>query len=105
VEDDAKGVAVDGSGNACVAGFTYGGLDGSTQAGGYDIFLVKYSPAGERLWTRQQGTAGRDRANGVAVDASGNAYVAGVTAGGLDGNTNAGDYDFFLVKYNQAGMR
>jgi hypothetical protein len=98
-------VAVDASGNVYVAGFTAGGLDGNTNAGDLDFFLVKYSPAGERLWTRQFGTARLDIANGVAVNASGNVYLAGRTGGGLDGNQNAGASDLFLVKYNQAGMR
>lgn len=38
--------------------------------------------------TRQLGVAGVDtKANGIALDARGNVYVAGITYGGLDGNT------------------
>jgi hypothetical protein len=50
-----------------------------------DLFLVKYDGSGNKLWTRQLGTSGDDGASGVAVDASGNAFVAGYTYGGLDG--------------------
>ena len=32
-------------------------------------------------------------------------YVTGETRGGLDNNTNSGDKDIFLVKYNNSGVR
>ena len=34
-----------------------------------------------------------------------NIYVTGDTRGGLDGNTNSGSYDIFLVKYNSSGTK
>ena len=39
--DYARGVATDSSGNVYVTGYTSGGLDGNTSAGGPDIFVVK----------------------------------------------------------------
>jgi len=46
---------------------------------------------------------------GVATDASGNAYVAGYTKGGLDSNTLAGtandDEDYFIVKFDSNGNK
>ena len=103
--DDGTSVAVDTSGNVYVTGYTTGELDGNTNAGGYDIFLVKYNVAGIKQWTRQFGSSGNDFSTSVAVDASGNVYVGGYTFGSLDGYTNAGDYDIFLVKYNAAGTK
>jgi PKD repeat protein len=103
--DYAKGVAVDVSGNVYVTGYTDGGLDGNTNAGYHDLFLVKYDSAGVKQWTRQMGTSTSEEANGVAVDGSGNVYVTGVTFGGLDGNTNAGWIDLFLVKYDGSGVK
>jgi len=91
--------------DAYVAGHTLGGLDGNTSAGGDDLFLVKYDTNGNKLWTRQLGTSSLDGAYGVAVDGSGNAYVAGHTLGGLDGNTSAGGDDLFLVKYDTNGNK
>jgi hypothetical protein len=104
-DDYGFGVAVDSSGNVYVTGFTGGGLDGNTNAGGADIFLVKYDSAGTKQWTRQLGTTTNDYVHGVAVDSSGNIYVTGETMGGLDGNTNAGNWDIFLVKYDSAGTK
>ena len=103
--DFGSGAASDHFGNVYVVGYTDGGLDGNANAGGYDTFVVKYSTAGVKLWTRQFGTSGSDFSSGVAADASGNVYIAGYTNGGIDGNTNAGDYDAFLVKYSTAGVK
>ena len=102
--DYATGVAVDSSGNVYAAGYTNGDLDGSN-AGGWDLFVVKYNSSGTKQWTQQLGSSGGDGAYGVAVDSSGNVYAAGTTKGALDGNTNAGSYDLFVVKYNSSGVK
>ncbi len=104
-EDSAQGVATDAAGNVYVAGYTTGGLDGNVNAGGIDLFVVKYDATGAKQWTRQMGTPSNDLANGVATDAAGNVYVAGATYGGLDGNVNAGGTDLFVVKYDAAGAK
>mgnify|MGYP000022815785 CR=1 FL=1 len=103
--DDAFGVATDSSGNVYVTGATTGGLDGNTSAYGNDLFVVKYNSSGTKQWTKQLGTSSDDVANGVATDSSGNVYVTGWTNGGLDGNTSAGEYDLFVVKYNSDGVK
>ncbi|MCP4379176.1 MAG: PEP-CTERM sorting domain-containing protein [bacterium] len=103
--DLGNGVSVDGSGNAYATGRTYGDLDGNTNAGSYDMFLTKYNTGGTKQWTRQLGTSDSDGGYGVSVDGSGNAYVTGSTQGDLDGNTNAGDFDIFLTKYNTSGAK
>ncbi|MBI5696732.1 MAG: SBBP repeat-containing protein [Nitrospirae bacterium] len=98
-DDFAFGVSMDGSGNVYVAGVTYGGLAGNVNAGGEDIFVAKYNNAGVRQWTRQMGTATEDNLTGMSVDGSGNVYAAGFTWGDLDGNTNAGGWDGFLIRF------
>ncbi|MBP7796975.1 MAG: SBBP repeat-containing protein [Elusimicrobiales bacterium] len=104
-DDKANGVAVDTSGNVYVTGYTGSGLDGNTSAGGTDIVLIKYDTSGNKIWTKQIGTSSDDKANGVAVDTSGNVYVTGYTGGGLDGNTSAGYNDIFLIKYDSNGNK
>ena len=103
--DYAYGVATDLSGNVYVAGGTNGGLDGNTNAGNTDLFVVKYSSSGTKQWTKQLGSSSRDSANGVATDSSGNVYVTGMTKGGLDGCKSAGVEDLFVVKYNSSGTK
>jgi len=102
----AYGVAVDPSGNVYVAGYTSGGLDGNTLTGPYDFFVTMYDSSGNKVRTKQLGVSGKYTvAYGVAVDSSGNVYVAGSTSGGLDGNTLTGTYDFFVTMYDSSGNK
>ena len=118
--DYANGVATDSSGNVYVTGGTKGGLDENTSAGNTDLFVIKYNSSGTKQWTKQLGSLSarittltfegeifhRDEyAYGVATDSSGNVYVTGYTAGGLDGNTNEGNADIIVVKYNSSGTK
>ncbi len=98
--DYGYGVAVGPDNSVYVTGNTFGGMDGNVHQGSNDIFLTKHDENGARLWTRQIGTTGNDGANGVAVDASGNIYIAGYTVGDLAGQGNLGGYDIFLAKYS-----
>ncbi len=104
-DDYATGIAIDRNGNIFISGHTFGSLDGQMNLGSRDFFLVKYDPDGIKQWTRQLGTTQSDKGHAVAVDLAGNAYVAGETAGGLDGNTTAGQVDAFLVKYSAGGTK
>jgi hypothetical protein len=101
--DYASGVALDGSGNFYVTGYTTGNLDGQTNAGLKDIFTMKFDAAGTKQWTKLLGTAANEEATAVAVDASGNVYITGYTDGNLDGQTNAGGDDIFIAKYDTSG--
>ncbi|HEX5036070.1 MAG TPA: SBBP repeat-containing protein, partial [bacterium] len=84
----AHDIAVDTSGNAYVAGGT-GSFQTSfpvtvgpdlTANGGFDAFVMKIAPDGASLvYSGYIGGSGNDQAYGIAVDASGNAYVAGET--------------------------
>ena len=103
--DIAKEIAVDSSGNVYVTGNTEGDLDGNTNAGKEDVFLVKYNSSGTKQWTKLIGTPTHDYVEGISVDLTGNIYIAGWTYGNLDNNTNAGSYDLYLIKYNSDGER
>ena len=96
---------MDSNDNIYVTGHTNGGLDGNTNTGSGDLFLVKYNSSGVKQWTKQLGTSSNERGEGVTVDSSDNIYVTGFTEGGLDGNTNSGAKDIFLVKYNSSGIK
>ncbi|TXC66631.1 hypothetical protein FSC37_14810 [Piscinibacter aquaticus] len=104
-DDYAYGVALDAEDDVVVIGSTLGALAQTTGLGGTDAFTVKLDGAGAFLWLRQSGTAGDDHAYGVGIDALGNVFTAGHTAGSLDGNSSAGDIDMFVVKHQADGKR
>lgn len=53
-------------------------------------------------WIRQLGTGAQDTASSVVVDSSGNIYMVGSTQGSF-AETNAGNYDVWIAKYNDQG--
>jgi hypothetical protein len=84
-DDYGLGIAVDGSGNAFVTGYTYS-TDFTTLnpfqsifGGGYDAFVAKLDTAGSPVYSTFLGGSGNDQGTTVAVDGSGSAYVAGRT--------------------------
>ena len=102
-------VAVLPSGEAYVAGYTYGAL-GGTSLGANDAFIRKYDSVGDAVWTRQFGTPLSDTAWAVGADADGNAYVAGSTEGAIEtgddggnGGTTTRPYSGYLRKYGPDG--
>ena len=101
--DSAEDVAVDGIGNTYVAGITQGTLLGQAQSGWQDVFLRKYDPAGEVVWTRQFGSSDGNTVESIAVDQVGNVYLAGRTSGILPNQTSQGGWDAFLRKYDADG--
>ena len=103
--DRGNGVITDSSGNIYVSGYTEGNLDGNTNSGQGDIFLVKYNSSGTKQWTKQLGTSKNEQGLGVTTDSSGSIYVTGFTTRGLDGNKSSGKSDIYLVKYNSSGTK
>ena len=95
---------MDSSDNIYVTGYTMEGLDGNTHLGCSDIFLVKYYDNGTKQWTKQFGSSGCDTGENMSIDSSNNIYVTGPTNGGIDGNTNSGGEDFYLMKFNSDGV-
>jgi hypothetical protein len=108
--DYGYGIAVDGSGNVYVTGYseaTWGTTPVNAHAGGRDAFAAKLnSNNGALLWHTFMGSAGWDWGDGIAVDGSGNVYVAGssyVTWGAVPVNAFAGGRDAFAAKLNSNG--
>ena len=87
--DIGTGIAVDASGNAYVTGSTSSlnfptanPLQAANGGGtGNDAFVTKLNAAGNALvYSTYLGGSGSDAGSGIAVDASGNAYVTGSTS-------------------------
>jgi hypothetical protein len=95
----STGVATDRAGNVYITGDV---TDDPGGPGLSDVFLSKYDATGLFAWTQQIGGAGTDLSRDIAIDATGNVYIAGGTHGNLDG-INAGQLDPFLIKYASTG--
>jgi hypothetical protein len=87
--DMAYGIAVDSSGDAYVAGttastnFPVKSAVQSSSRGSSDVFVAELNPTGSALlYSTYIGGSGADSGQGIAVDASGDAYVAGTTSSG-----------------------
>lgn len=103
LSDLARSVAVDTFGNVLLTGDTSGALPGAVSIGATDVFVRKYDPSGNELWTRQFGSPISDEGRRVVVDSSANVLVVGSTVGALPGQTFAGGADVFVRKYDAAG--
>jgi hypothetical protein len=125
-------VAVDGSGNVFVVGWTLstsgfplanppgGGAyyDNTYNGGGYDAFIAKFSGSNLSLvWSTYFGGNDIDEATSVAVDGSGNVFVVGSTwstsdfplanpGGGayFDNTYNGGMDDAFIAKFSGSNL-
>jgi hypothetical protein len=101
--DSNPHLAIDGAGNVYVAGTTDGAFTGNTLQGDFDGFVAKFNSSLVLQGTvKQFGTTGGEVANSIAVDGSGNVYVAGYTDGAFAGYTNLGNYDSFVAKFNSS---
>jgi hypothetical protein len=88
--DSGNGVAVDGSGNAYICGYS--------NASGIENFqIAKYSTLGAIQWQRRLGDAGAaTECNSIAVSSAGNVYICGLSEA-------SGTFDLQIAKYNTSG--
>jgi len=109
-DDLGRGITVDTSGNVYVTGWSYATWGSPvrpfTGSGYTDAFAAKLNNSGVLQWSTFLGGSGNDYSYGIAVDTSGNVYVAGYSyatwgvpirpfAGGTD--------DGFAAKLNGSG--
>jgi len=117
----ASAIAIDSAGNAYITGQTSSGFPTTTGAlqtifgGLLDAFVAKLAPDGSLVYSTYLGGSTREAAYGIAVDASGNAYVAGITQSSNFPTVNALQsalangagtvFDGFVAKLNAAGSQ
>ncbi|MCX7743002.1 MAG: SBBP repeat-containing protein [Flavobacteriales bacterium] len=116
--DEAYGINVDATENVYIVGrSSSGNFDITTGAfqttlqGGWDVFVTKLNSTGTALlFSTYIGGSSNDEGYTIAVDNSGDVYVAGMTnstnydiTSGVFQNSNGGNYDAFVTKLNSNG--
>ncbi|MDW8134296.1 MAG: SBBP repeat-containing protein [Bacteroidia bacterium] len=117
-EDAGTGITIDRNGNAYVVGYTSSSdYDVTSSAfqrsndGGRDAFVTKLDPMGGGLaYSTYVGGSADELGRGIAVDASGHAYITGVTSSndydvstGAFQSTRGGRSDVFVTKLTPTG--
>lgn len=116
--DGGTSIKTDANGNSYIAGSFYSsaitfGSTTLTNAGGWDIFLVKYDGSGNVSWakTADGGGVADDYIHSISIDPAGNSYVSGTYMSSsitFDTtvliNTSFSSFgDIFIVQYNSSG--
>jgi hypothetical protein len=105
--DYGIGIAVDTSGSIYVAGYSNATWGSPIRpfAGSDDAFVAKLNDNGDLQWNTFLGGSGADRGTDIALDTSGNVYVAGESNGtwGSPVRPFAGSNDAFAAKLNNSG--
>jgi len=108
-----RSVAVDAAGNVVVVGNFVGTIDlgggpfgPTTGQKDNDIFVAKFDPAGNHLWSKRFGDTADQSPVGVALDSSGNVLIAVFQTGTVDyggGPLTALAIDVVIVKLDASG--
>lgn len=110
--EEARAIAVDGSGNGIVTGFYTNaiafGANNLPQGTERDIFVAKIDKDGAWNWAARGFGAGNDEPNSIGVDNNGNAYVVGSFLDKVNfGNTeltSTADRNFFVARITNSGV-
>ena len=106
LNDKGADLSLNPEGNLYVAAFSNGDLAG--QVGKFDIVLIKYGADLTREWVRQFGTVADDGADAYAernlflTSVSMDVVISGLTLGALEGHSQQGAGDVFLLQLKQA---
>ena len=109
--DIGQTIVTDSSGNIFVAGYFVGtgnfGGSNLNSAGGYDIFIAKFSSSGQHLWSKRFGGTGSDYPRSIAVMSNGDIVITGYFANtvnfGGGSLSSAGNNDIFVARYTSNG--
>ncbi len=103
LNDFSKAIAIDSKGDIYITGSTMGNIYENPNAGDYDTLVIKFNSNGEKQWASLIGSSVNDSGSGIISDMNGNIFVTGYTGGSLDGNSNFGENDLFILKYTSSG--
>jgi hypothetical protein len=119
--DEGYSLAVEVTGNIFATGFSdnsWDGPEGQSPLNAFsesgDIFVLKLDSSGAYQWHAFYGSGAEDTVNSLAVDATGNLYVIGVSENSWDGpggqsplnafsGTGFYDVEIFILKLDSSG--
>ena len=95
LDDVAKAVQIDASGNVYITGYN------THPTQGKNITTIKLNSSGSQQWiqTINSTNSGNDEAADMAIDANSNIYVTGTI------NSDINQADYYTVKYNTIGTK
>ncbi len=114
-DSDGRALALDSDANVYVTGYTTGTVPSgpgnmipNQNMGGFDVFLVSYSSAGNLRHGVMRGTTGDDYALGMVLSPGGTRlHITGGTTGAIVGGgviVPGGGEDVFVLTYTLAGV-
>jgi hypothetical protein len=117
--EEGKAITADATGDIYITGYFMNAPDFDpgtgtttlTSAGGYDVYVGKYSSTGTLVWVKSFGASTEDNVLAIDLDASGNVYTTGYFYSATDFNPGAGTFtltpvgnnDAFISKLDAAG--
>ena len=87
-----------------VTGSTTSDSDDQLNHGGKDIFVAKYTSAGELVWHKLYGTDQDDVAYDIASGPNSEIFIVGLTEKDLNSERNLGESDGFVMRLDNDGQ-
>nr|MBA2582829.1 SBBP repeat-containing protein [Bacteroidota bacterium] len=111
-DDEGSGITVDAEGFIYVTGQIDGDVNFDGVAvkskGGRDAYLVKYDPAGNLIWIKNEGGSSREAGMGVKAAKDGRIYVTGSFSSkasfGTQSVSSNGSSDIFVACFTKDGQ-
>jgi hypothetical protein len=106
----AASIALDNAGNIYLAGQFNNTIDldpgagfaGFTSLGAQDIFIAKYDPSGNYVWSQRFGSIYHEAVSDIAIDGSGNIITCGIFTGTTDFDPGAGTVNLTAITTSDA---
>ena len=106
----ASAIVLDNSGNIYITGNFNNTIDldpgpgfaGFTSLGAQDVFIAKYDPSGNHVWSQRFGSIYHEAASDIAIDGSGNIITCGIFTGTTDFDPGAGTVNLTAVTTSDA---